>query len=119
VQGKFNERSQSVDNLADREFIDKPSVHDRSSVTSMYRDTAHNSRAKQHMIDTLSIKTPYSNIGEVQSKYAGTNTALRNWYNYKQTNLGRVLRGSTTMGDYPEIYSQFSKGSISKLKPAA
>lgn len=78
---KFQERSCSVDNLAERELMEKraTSLLDRSSVTEMYRDTRNN-KIKQNMIDTLSIKTPYSNIGEVQSKYAGANIALRNWY---------------------------------------
>lgn len=68
-------------------------------------------KTKQHFIENLSIRTPFSNIGDAKSKYAGNNSALKNWYSSKLQTVSKVFKGSQAV-DYPEIYSQFSKGSV-------
>ena len=60
------------------------------------------------MVENLSVKTPFSNIGDVQSKYVGDNAALRNWYKFKNANIKRNMYGDGPVyGDdeFPEIYS--------------
>ena len=94
---------------------DALSRQERSSTTELYRDQSFNPKTKQHFVENLSIKTPFSNISETQSKYAGNNAALKNWYSAKLRNIGKMTKGSES-AEYPEIYSQFSKGSMRQLR---
>jgi hypothetical protein len=66
------------------------------------------------LIDNLSIKTPFTNIGDEKSKYAGNNNALKNWYTYKEINLNNIITGNAK-GDFPDLYSCYSKTSANKL----
>ena len=52
-----------------------------------------NTTAKKHFLDNLSIRTPYTNIGDEKSKYGGNINALKNWYNYKLININNGLTG--------------------------
>lgn len=94
----------------ERSHVDRSMRVDNSTTsTSVYHDNNFE-RQKRHLLENASVRTPFSNIGDVQSKYAGNNQTLNNWYGMKRANIKNVLKGNQN-AEYAEIYSQFSKAS--------
>ena len=56
----------------------------------------------------FSVKTPFTNIGGVESNYGGQNRTLKNWYDLKYFQGEKnALQKRRLDPDY-EIYSQFT-----------